>query len=340
MIDRNGLTCKLPRTDRLLYHKHMLTNYKALLSSYLLLLFTPFSSHASTPEILVSIKPLHSLVSNITQGVTTPQLLLDKQASAHNFQLKPSQKRKLSQADLFIYSDNNLESYVEKLEQSGNKTQFIQLSQINGIDKLPNRGFDHHREHDAHHHKDTSHEIALTNKGTDGHIWLSINNAKHISRYLAEILIGLDPAHKSIYQKNLLAFTLKLDRTKSINTQLLKPIRHKTFLVYHDAYQYFEHENQLTDVRFVTSTPDVKPGIKRIKQLKKLIRDKNIQCVFYEPPSIPPLLKTLTEDHSAKLVALDPIGSQLDAGTDHYLTLMQQTASKVHSCLNSTNGKP
>ena len=340
MIDRNGLTCKLPRTDHLLYHKHMLTNYKALLTYYFLLLFTTFSSHAGTPEILVSIKPLHSLVSNITLGVTTPQLLLDKQASAHHFQLKPSQKRKLSQADLFIYSDNNIESFVEKLEQPKNKTQFIQLSQLNSIKKLPNRGFDQHNEHDAHHHEDTGHENALNNQNIDGHIWLSINNAKHISRHLAEVLIDMDPVHKSIYQKNLLAYTLQLDKTKSANTRLLKPIQHKTFLVYHDAYQYFENENQLTNVRFVTSSPEVKPGIKRVRQLKKLIRDKNIQCVFYEPPSIPPLLKTLTEDRSAKLVPLDPIGSQLGAGTDHYLTLMQLTASKVHSCLNSTNGKP
>jgi len=340
MIDRNGLTCKLPRTDRLLYHKHMLTNYKPTLIYSLLLLFTTFSSHASTPDILVSIKPLHSLVSNITLGVTTPQLLLDKQASAHNFQLKPSQKRKLSQADLFIYSDNSIESFVEKLEQSQNTTQFIQLSQLSGIENLPNRGFDQHNEHDAHHHEDTSHENAVNHQNIDGHIWLSINNAKHISRYLAELFIELDPAHKNIYEKNLVTFLLQLDKTKSKNTRLLKPIQHKTFLVYHDAYQYFEHENQLTNVKFVTSSPDVKPGIKRIRQLKKLIRDENIQCIFYEPPSIPPLLKTLTEDHSAKLVPLDPIGSQLGAGKDHYLTLMQQTASEVHSCLNSTNGKP
>jgi len=340
MIDRNGLTCKLPRTDHLLYHKHMLTNYKPALIYSLLLLFTTFSCHASTPDILVSIKPLHSLVSNITLGVTTPQLLLDKQASAHNFQLKPSQKRKLSQADLFIYSDNSIESFVEKLEQSQNTTQFIQLSQLSGIENLPNRGFSHHSEHDTKHDEDNKHEEATNDKNIDGHIWLSLNNAKHISRHLAEILIDLDPAHKNIYQKNLLAYTLELDKTKSINTHLLKAIKHKTFLVYHDAYQYFEHENQLTNVRFVTSSPEVKPGIKRIRELKKLIHDENIQCIFYEPPSIPPLLNTLTEDHSAKLVPLDPIGSQLSAGPDHYLTLMQQTARKVHNCLNSTNGKP
>jgi len=343
MIDRNGLTCKLPRTDRLLYHKHMLTNYKPVLIYSLLLLFTAFSSHASTPEILVSIKPLHSLVSNITQGVTTPQLLLNKQASAHNFQLKPSQKRKLSQADLFIYSSNNIESFVEKLEQSKNKTQFIQLSQLSDIEKLPNRGFSQHHDHaheTSHSDKNKQQEDAVEGHNVDGHIWLSIHNAKQISRQLAERLIELDPEHKSIYQKNLQVFTHELDMTKDINTLLLKPVRHKAFMVYHDAYQYFEHENELTNVMFVTSSPEVKPGIKRVRQLKKLIRDEKIQCVFYEPPSIPPLLKTLTEDHSAKLVPLDPIGSQLKAGTGHYIKLMKQTARKVHGCLSSTNGKP
>lgn len=341
MIDRNGLTCKLPRTDRLLYHKHMLTNHKPALIHSLLLLLITFNSYASTPDILVSIKPLHSLVSSITQGVTTPQLLLEKQASAHNFQLKPSQKRKLSQADLFIYSSNNIESFVDKLEQSQNKTRFVQLSQLNGIERLPNRSFSHHHDEDeSRHNEDVKQDSPMGDHNIDGHIWLSINNAKQISRQLSELLIELDPEHKKNYQKNLQTLTLELDKTQSMNTLLLEPIREKAFLVYHDAYQYFERENQLTNAVFVTSSPDVSPGIKRVKQLKQLIQNKNIQCVFYEPPNIPPLLKILTESHPVKLVALDPTGSQLNAGTDHYIKLMQQTASKVHSCLNTTHGKP
>ena len=340
MIDRNGLTCKLPRTDHLLYHKPMLTNYKPALIYSLLLLSISFSSYASTPKILVSIKPLHSLVSSITQGVTTPQLLLDKQTSAHNFQLKPSQKRKLAQADLFIYSSNNIESFVNTLQLSQTTTRFIQLSQLDGVERLPNRGFDHHDdEHETKHDKEINPKKPVSSHNTDGHIWLSISNAKIISHQLSEIFIAQDPEHKAIYEKNLQALILKLDKLQSTNTLLLKPVRHKAFLVYHDAYQYFEHENQLTNVMFVTSSPDVSPGIKRIKQLKALIENENVQCVFYEPPSIPPLLKTLTEDHPVKLMALDPIGSQLNAGTGHYTKLMQQTASKVQRCLTSTNGK-
>ena len=333
MIDRNGLTCKLPRTDHLLYHKPMLSNYKPVLIYFLLLLSLASNSHASTPKILVSIKPLHSLVSNLTQGVTTPQLLLDKQASAHNFQLKPSQKRKLSQADLFIYSSNNIESFVEALEQSQSGTRFIQLSQLNGIEQLQNRDFNHH--HDDHHESQHSEDSS----NIDGHIWLSIHNAIQISRQLSELLIEYDPEHKNIYQNNLQAFELELDKLQKFNRLLLKPIKHKPFLLYHDAYQYFEHENQLTNAKFVTSSPDVNPGIKRIKQLKQLIQNDNIQCVFYEPPSIPPLLKTLTEDHPVTLMALDPIGSQLNAGIDHYIKLMKQTASKMQRCLNQTNGE-
>jgi len=135
----------------------MLTNYKPALIYSLLLLSITFGSYAGTPEILVSIKPLHSLVSSITQGVTTPQLLLEKQTSAHNFQLKPSQKRKLSQADLFIYSSNNIESFVDTLKQSQTRTQFIQLSQLSGVERLPNRGFDHHHEDKHEHHETSSH---------------------------------------------------------------------------------------------------------------------------------------------------------------------------------------
>jgi len=332
MIDRNDMTCKLPHINHLPYHKPMFPSHQTRLLRYLLLLLLlPFNSSASSPNILVSIKPLHSLVSHITQDVTSPQLLLDKQLTAHHFQLKPSQKRKLLKADVFIYSSNNIESFVEKLEHLQGKTRFVQASLLSGVAQLPNREF-------GHHHSDHSHD-SHNESDIDGHVWLSINNAKQISLQLTRIFIELDPEHKQQYEKNSTVLISELNKLQQTNSLLLKATKDQSFLVYHDAYQYFEHENQITNTIFVTSSPEASPGIKRIKQLKQLIARNNIQCVFYEPPSIPPLLQTLTEDRLIKLVPLDPIGSQLDAGENHYFELMRQTATKLHDCLSSTNGQ-
>ena len=284
------------------------------------------NSQAQSPRVLVSIKPLHSLISHITDGVSQAGLLLENQQSPHHFQLRPSQKRMINQADIFFYSSNDLEGFVESLRINTKHLQFIELSSLPELNTLAARSFHSHKDHDDKH--DTlKHNI-------DGHIWLSISNAQIIAQHVAKILSDLDSENANHYKNNLKHLLVKLETLKQNNIALLSNINKRPFLVYHDAYQYFEQENNLKGAHFVTTTPEHTPGIKRVKELKRLIKEKNIQCIFYEPPNIPSLLTTLTENTTIELRAIDPAGSQLTAGKQHYFTLMQTTASILHTCLS------
>jgi len=300
----------------------------------LLLLSSSGNSYAQPPSIVVSIKPLHSIVTQITQGISQPELLLEQEASAHHFQLKPSQKKKLINADIFIYSSAQIESFVIKQKQTVSDTRFIALAETEGLSLLPVRNLHQHS-----HHENQADESRASPHSIDGHIWLSIGNVIKISEFLSRLLIELDPQHQAQYTQNLLNFSRRLEQLKTHNKQLLSPYNSVSFLVYHDAYQYFEIENNLTGAHFITPSPDVSPGIKRVKYLQRLIQSENIHCVFYEPPNIPPLVKTITENQSAKLIALDPLGLQLPVGADHYINLMQQTARSVYDCLRTTTGQ-
>lgn len=286
----------------------------------LCLLFSSNRCYADTPNILASIKPLHSIISHITEGISKTELLLGQQQSPHHFQLRPSQKRLINQADIFIYSSDNIEGFVPGLKNTTNHLLFIQLAEIPGIKSLPVRSFHSHDEHDHGH--------------IDGHIWLSLENVIHFSRYISEKLGKLDPANAARYKNNLNNLLIKINKLRNDNLDLLQDIRDKSFLVYHDAFQYFENENKLTGAHFVTTSPEHTPGIKRVKELRQLIRSENIQCVFYEPPNIPSLLTTLTENKHIKLTALDPSGSQIGKGKQHYFELMHKTAQSLYDCLN------
>lgn len=294
----------------------------------LLLLTLPSSSLAEPPRVVVSIKPLHSLISHITEGISDSRLLLEQQQSPHHFQLRPSQKRLINQADIFFYSSNNLESFVEKLKANSKQLTFIELARIPQIKPLAARSFHSHDDD----HDSGKHEIEDNN--VDGHIWLSVENAQHISVAAEKILSQHDPENEQHYQANLQRLLSKLKTLQKQNLALLNKLSDQPFLVYHDAYQYFEIENKLSGAHFVTTSPEHTPGIKRIKELKQLIKQEGIQCIFYEPPNIPSLVKTLTENTTMTLAAIDPAGSQLPAGKQHYFTLMQQTASILHKCLN------
>lgn len=295
---------------------------RTLILSISALLFSAFNCNAGNSQpvnILVSIKPLHSLISNITGELNKTELLLSKQQSPHHFQLRPSQKRMINRADILFYSSDNIESFLPAIQHTTEKLKFIQLSQIPGIKTLPTRQLNAQHSHNSGH--------------TDGHIWLSIDNAKIISRYVTDVLSKHSPEKAGSYNKNLNRLLLKLEQLKQNNQLLLKQYSATPYLVYHDAYQYFEAENNLSAAYFITSDPEHSPGIKRVKELRQLISRKNIQCIFYEPPNIPALLKTITEGKTTRLSGLDPVGSQIPAGKEHYFQLLKNTANTLYSCL-------
>ncbi|VAW61234.1 Zinc ABC transporter, periplasmic-binding protein ZnuA [hydrothermal vent metagenome] len=292
-----------------------------------LLLIAVFSpTYADSTHVLVSIKPLHSLISHITEGISQPDLLLSQQQSAHHFQLRPSQKRMINQADVFFYSSDNIEGFIPALKDSTENIQFIQLASTPGIKTLPARSFHSHTYQDTHHNRHAD-------KNIDGHIWLSIENTILFSRYATDTLSRIDPQHATAYRKNLAILVLKLEKLRKDNQELLNTIKDEPLLIYHDAYQYFERENTLNRSHFITTGPEHTLGIRRIKALRQLIKTENIRCIFYEPPAIPPLLNTLAEDMPVKFAPLDPAGSQIPAGRRHYFELMRQTALTLYDCL-------
>jgi len=296
----------------------------------LLLLCTSVNAQTKPPLVVVSIKPLHSIISHITDGVNQTLLLLTQQQSPHDFQLRPSQKRLINAADIFFYSSDNIESFVPALKATNKSLHFIELSRIPELHALPARTFHMHETHEDKHESIGANAIP----NIDGHIWLSIDNAIIIANKVADVLTLRIPEYAKHYQHNLTILTKKLLKLKQQNQQLLSKFQTTPYLVYHDAYQYFEQENQLNNAHFITTNPEHAPGIKRIKTLRELIRVKNIQCIFYEPPNIPALLNTLTEDAQIKLAPLDPIGAQIPEGKTQYFQLMQQTATTLKECLS------
>ncbi len=302
--------------------------FHLLAGIYLLLIsiFTP--CYADSPNILVSIKPLHSLISHISSGISTPALLLSRQQSAHHFQLRPSQKRMLNRADVFFYSSDNIEGFVPALKRSTDNVQFVQLANAPGIKTLSTRSLHSH---------DGSHQ---THRVIDGHIWLSVENAMLLSQHAAGILSLRDPQNATHYQKNLTNLIVMLKKLRKDNLKLLNSIKDEPLLFYHDAYQYFEIENKLSRSHFITTSAEHAPGIKHVKALRQLIKTEDIRCIFYEPPNMPALLNTLAEDWPVKFAALDPAGSQIVAGKQHYFELMQQTAQVLYNCLKPQPSTP
>ena len=189
---------------------------------------------------------------------------------------------------------------------------------IEPIAQEPSEGGGHHHGH-AHAHGEF-----------DVHIWLDPNNAKVIVKEVANELASLDSKNSNFYKMNAKKTLEKLD---ILINQIDKSINKKaSFVTFHDAYQYFEKRFGVEALGALTINTDIQPGAKQIAEIKDLVEDKNIKCIFSEPQFNPKLINMIAKSTGAKTGILDPLGSSYKPGKDLYFNLINDLYENLNKC--------
>ncbi len=279
------------------------------------------------PKVVVTILPVHSLVSGIMQGAGAPDLLIHGNQSPHDFSLKPSDMLMLRRADLVIWVAPEIEASLARLFKKGNfDGRFVALTRMDGLQGLPaRRGAEWNSGTTEHHHSQAT--------DIDSHIWLSPKIALHIVSQVTELLCEMDEANAALYRHNSRQLSERLKRLDTELASILSPVKDLPYVVFHDAYHYFEQRYGLNVVGSVSISPERQPGARHIHELRSKITRLQARCIFSEPQFRPKLVETLIEGTDAKVGQLDPLGSDLDAGPDAYFLLMRRLAENIIECL-------
>ena len=311
--------------------------------------------------VVASIKPIHSLVSAVMQGVGEPSLLIEGAGSPHNYSLKPSQAYELQKANLIFWIGHDLEAFLERsIENIAPQAVSVPLIESHGIKTLPFRegasfeehGHDKHDEHDHDKHDEHDHNKHDEHDHDkhdehghdkhdkhdhgefDPHVWLDPNNAKILVAEIEEQLTKVYPKHADTFANNANTITKELDAlTDEINLEL-KDVKSKGYIVFHDAYQYFERRFDMSALGSITVSPEVMPGVNRIRKLQQKVKQLEAICVFSEPQFEPKLVATITENTSAGSGVLDPLGASIEKGPQLYFKLIRNMALSIKECLS------
>ena len=309
------------------------------LTAALFLILTPLKAEIS---VVTSIKPLHSLTSYIMEGVGEPELIIDGVASPHNFQIKPSHAKMLQNADLVIWIGEDLESFLptalksipkdavvfELLDQSGlKKLKFREKNIFKGHD---DHGHDEHAkkedDHDDHGHDDHGHGHG----SFDPHIWLDPANAKVIVKKITNQLSKIDKDNASTYKANSKKVIKDLDGLiKEVKNEINKDA---SFVVFHDAYQYFEKRFGLNVIGALTVNPDVMPGAEQLSEIREVIEHEEAKCIFSEPQFNPNIINSIARDTGVKTGVLDPLGANIEKGKNMYFQLIKDMSNSLKNC--------
>ena len=305
-------------------------------------------------SVVTSIKPVHSLVSSVMHGIGSPTVIIEGAGSPHTYSLKPSQAKQLQDADLVFWIGDELEPFLEgPIQNIAKNATSIKLFDAHGLKKIKFREggmFDEHDDHEDHDkekhakddHDDHGHDKHAKDDHDDHghgefdpHVWLDPINAKAIVHEIEEALAKADPKNAKKYEANANRINGELDQLiKELRTQL-QPVQEKGFIVFHDAYQYFEQRFGVSAIGSITVSPEVMPGAERVSVLREKIRDLKATCVFSEPQFEPKLVTTLVEGTGARTGVLDPLGASLTKGPNLYFQLVREMALSMKECLSA-----
>ncbi len=282
----------------------------------------------AAPKVVASIKPIHSLIAGVMEGVADPDLIVAGGASPHLYALKPVDAERLERADIVFWIGPIFESFLAKpLTALAGKAEIVELDRAPGVTLLPARaGGAWEEDEDEPRHAASALE-------QDGHLWLDPENAKAIVRVAAARLAALDRANAARYAANGAALERRLDALDGALRQRLGPLAGKRFVVFHDAYHYLERRYGLAAIGSITVSPENQPGARRLQAIREKIRTLGAQCVFREPQFEPRLVDVVIAGSSARTGVLDPEGALLARGPELYFELMNGLADGLVRCL-------
>ena len=313
------------------FERHRQRPARRLLCSFVLtLLSLPLwpTPALAEPLVVASIGPLHALAAAVMGELGEPLQMVRGYGSPHAYQMRPSDAANLHNADLVLWIGPALETFLQRpLEGHRDSTRVLQLSKLQGLRLLANRGSGARLSDNYSHAQDA-------NTSFDAHIWLSPFNAKVMAAAIATELGALDTPNASIYRKNADRLTEGIDAMEVRIASRLAPVRTTPFVTFHDAFQYFEEHFGLNAVGSVALGPDRLPSARHIRILREKIAEAGVRCVFREPQFESALVQILIEDSDARAYVLDPLGTAVEPGADAYFEMMNANTDALVACLS------
>ena len=288
-----------------------------------------YSSLNAEVKVVTTIKPIHSLVAGVMDGLGSPSLIVDGSNSPHNFSLKPSHAKMIEDAEIIFWVGEDLETFMIKpLESIANNATKVSFMDLDSIIKLKFKeenileveGYDDdHDDHDDH-----------ADGEFDAHIWLDPKNAIEIVNEIAKTLSLKDPNNKNVYYSNAEKLNHSLNELiEKINLSINKDAR---FIVFHDAYQYFEKRFDVSSAGALILNEEALPSAKKVSEIHKIIKKQNINCIISEPQFNPNIIKSIAQDSSILTGSFDPLGSSFDTNKNLYFEMILSLSNSLKDC--------
>lgn len=272
-------------------------------------------------KIVTTIKPISMLVSAVVGDKAEIIQLIPDNASPHRYSLKPSDIKKLKQADLIFRIDDTFEVLLNKVFDNYATENLYPVSKFDGLHLLqvvrkPNNiNFKEYKTNDL-------------------HLWTSPKNAKQIVNRIADLLMQSDPLYAAEYKANRDAFIQNLNVESEKLKAVLKKHAEKKYIVFHNSWQYFAESYGLQMPIFINTQEGIMSGAKTIRTIKNRIKEERIGCIFTDINVNYSILETVREGSEINHAEIDVLASRLSIDKYTYIKWLQNMGSTVDTCFS------
>ncbi|WP_116086792.1 zinc ABC transporter substrate-binding protein [Tropicimonas sp. IMCC34011] len=300
---------------------------------------------ADVPQVATDIAPVHGLVARVMDGLGEPDLVVRPGASPHGYAMRPSEAGALDAADAVFWIGAELEPWLgDSIDTLSPDARIVELLDVDGTTTLDFRdgatfeAHDHDHDHDhAHDHDHDGHDHAgHSHEGTDPHAWLDPENGKVWLDVIAEELAELDPENAETYRENAAAGREEIDAAMGDVEEMLSSAGAVSFVVFHDAYHYFENRFGIFAAGAISLGDASDPSPARVEEVRDTVVDLGVTCVFSEPQFNQNLVQTVIEGTDAETAVIDPLGFDIETGPGFYPALIRSLGENIAGCTSSS----
>ena len=313
---------------------------RTLLSLCLTAAWLAGPAYADRPRVVVDIAPIHALVARVMEGIGMPDLIIQPGATPHEYSLRPSEAAALQSADLVFWIGPDLTPWLEEaIETLAPAADLTTLMDVDGTVQLEFREDAVFEAHDHSDHADDDehddHADHGDHAGHDPHAWLSPKNAMTWLEVIAGRLSAVDPVNSDAYLANAASGRAAIEALMDEVDATLDPVRGRAFIVFHDAYQYFETDFDISASGAISMSDASDPSPARIAEIRGQIAEQGVDCVLAEPQFNPGLVATVLRGSDAQMGIVDPLGADLELGAELYPRLIRNLSNALAECLHS-----
>ncbi|WP_194094335.1 zinc ABC transporter substrate-binding protein [Marivivens aquimaris] len=291
------------------------------MSAVFALLATTASADPLT--IVTDIAPVRSLVEAVAGDNADVGVLLPPGASPHDYAMRPSEARMLTNADIVFWIGEGLTPFLEApIESLAANATSVEFLHADGWEPLPMREF-HDEEEDEHH----------DHGSLDPHAWLSPSALIAWAGIVAETLSATDPENAESYRKNADAFVAEVDAINIEAIAFLTDVQDGKYVVSHDGFQYFETAFDMPSTDMIALSDASNPGAAHLAALRDRVAEEGVTCILTDTQTNLGWAELVAEGQDVRFAVVDPLGAALPADEHQATAIILDTAKALSACL-------